>query len=85
MREELDEVLAAPIRLLATDRTALRAHLAAGNGEGSVGREVFLQAEAIFGGEEVSAAEFASWLHVAAKATGHEEYAERIAEAELSR
>jgi hypothetical protein len=47
-----------------------------------VGREVFLQAEAIFGGEEVSAAEFASWLHFAAKATGHEEYAERIAKAE---
>ncbi|MFF3510989.1 hypothetical protein [Streptomyces sp. NPDC002573] len=30
----------------------------------------------------MTAAEFASWLHFAAKATGHEEYAEQIATAE---
>ncbi|MDO0911309.1 SUKH-4 family immunity protein [Streptomyces sp. DT2A-34] len=82
MNEELDDVLADPARLLTADRELVRDHLAAGNGAQSVGREVFLQAEAIFGGAEVPAAEFASWLHFAAKATGHEEYAERIAKAE---
>ncbi|MDF3140171.1 MULTISPECIES: SUKH-4 family immunity protein [unclassified Streptomyces] len=87
MSEELDDlladVLADPARLLTADREALRDHLAAAaNGAESVGREVFVQAEAIFGGAEVSAAEFGSWLHFAAKATGHEEYAERLAKAE---
>lgn len=77
------DVLGDPVRLLTADREALRDHLAASEHDAeSVGGEVFLQAEAIFGGAEVSTAEFASWLHFAAKATGHEEYAERIAEAE---
>ncbi|MET9513978.1 SUKH-4 family immunity protein [Streptomyces sp. NPDC002994] len=82
MSEELDDILADPARLLTADRTAVRDHIAAANGAESVGREVFLQAEAIFGDADVAPAEFASWLHFAAKATGHEEYAERIATAE---
>ncbi|MCX5093308.1 SUKH-4 family immunity protein [Streptomyces sp. NBC_00365] len=82
MSEELDGVLADPARLLTADRTAVRDHITAANGPERVGREVFLQAEAIFGGADVASAEFASWLHFAAKATGHEEYAERIATAE---
>ncbi|WP_128435293.1 SUKH-4 family immunity protein [Streptomyces cyaneus] len=77
------DILGDPARLLSADREALRDHLAASEDDAeSVGGEVFLQAEAIFGGAEVSTAEFASWLHFAAKATGHEEYAERIAKAE---
>ncbi|MFI7412251.1 SUKH-4 family immunity protein [Streptomyces sp. NPDC049627] len=82
MIEELDAVLADPARLLTTDRAAVRDHIAAAKDTDGVGREVFLQAEAIFGGAEVTPAEFASWLHFAAKATGHEEYAEQIAKAE---
>ncbi|EKX65324.1 SUKH-4 family immunity protein [Streptomyces ipomoeae] len=82
MSEDLDGVLADPVRLLAADRAVVREHIAATDGGDDVGREVFLQAEAIFGGGEVTPAEFASWLHFAAKATGHEEYAERIAAAE---
>ncbi|MEU6577321.1 SUKH-4 family immunity protein [Streptomyces sp. NPDC046805] len=82
MSEELDDVLADPVRLLTADRAAVRDHIAAAQGAESVGREVFLQAEAIFGGADTTPAEFASWLHFAAKATGHEEYAERIAKAE---
>lgn len=81
--DPMTDVLADPARLLMADREALRDHLAAVEHDTeSVGAEVFLQAEAIFGGAEVSRAEFASWLHFAAKATGHEEYAERIAKAE---
>ncbi|MFI1731050.1 SUKH-4 family immunity protein [Streptomyces acidicola] len=82
MIEDLDDVLADPARLLTADRAAVRDHIAAANGAERAGREVFLQAEAIFGGADVTRAEFASWLHFAAKATGHEEYAERIATAE---
>jgi hypothetical protein len=83
MNEELDDVLADPARLLTADRTAVRDHIAAAeNAAESVGGEAFLQAEAIFGGADVTPAEFASWLHFAAKATGHEEYAEQIAKAE---
>ncbi|MGW3120280.1 SUKH-4 family immunity protein [Streptomyces sp. NPDC001107] len=82
MSEELGAVLADPARLLNAERAAVREHVAAASGADSVGREVFLQAEAIFGDAEVTPAEFASWLHFAAKATGHEEYAERIAAAE---
>ncbi|WP_405578590.1 SUKH-4 family immunity protein [Streptomyces sp. NBC_01092] len=79
MIEELDDVPADPARLLAADRAAVRTGIAAAGG---VGREVFLQAEAMFGDAAVTPAEFAAWLHFAAKATGHEEYAERIAKAE---
>ncbi|MBT2421257.1 SUKH-4 family immunity protein [Streptomyces sp. ISL-22] len=83
MSHDLDDVLADPARLLAADRAAVRGHIvAAAKGAESVGAEVFLQAEAIFGGAEVPSAEFASWLHFAAQATGHEEYAEQIAKAE---
>ncbi|QGV81859.1 SUKH-4 family immunity protein [Streptomyces ficellus] len=85
MNEELDDVLADPARLLEADRASVRDHVAAGGGTGAVareGREVFLQAEAIFGGAGVSRAEFASWLHFAATATGHEEFAKGVAKAE---
>lgn len=82
MSEELDGVLTDPVRLLAADRETVRDRIAASQDVKSVGREVFLQAEAIFGDADVSRPEFASWLHFAAKATGHEEYAERIATAE---
>ncbi|MGW0712844.1 SUKH-4 family immunity protein [Streptomyces sp. NPDC002643] len=83
MGEKWDDVLADPVRLLAADRAEVRKHLDGPvGGGGGVGREVFLQAEAVFGAAEVSVAEWASWLHFAARATGHDEYAERIAAAE---
>lgn len=81
MSEELDAVLADPARLLTADRAAVRDHIAAASGANGMEHEVFLQAEAIFGDADVTPAEFASWLHFAAKATGHEEYAERVAKA----
>jgi hypothetical protein len=68
--------------MLTADREAVREHIAADDRAQDVGREVFLQSEAIFGSDDVTRAEFASWLHFAAKATGHEEYAEAIAKAE---
>ncbi|MET9881850.1 hypothetical protein ABZZ20_01575 [Streptomyces sp. NPDC006430] len=46
------------------------------------GREVFAQADAVFGRAQVSRAEFASWLHFAAKVLGHDGYAEQVAAAE---
>ncbi|MFE6176769.1 SUKH-4 family immunity protein [Streptomyces sp. NPDC056464] len=82
MCAEFDDVLADPARLLTADRAAVRDRIAAGDAVDGVGREVFLQAEAIFGNAEVTPAEFASWLHFAAKATGNEEYAESIAAVE---
>lgn len=81
MNSDLDQVLADPARLSTADRAVLRGHLEDSDRASSVGGEVFLQAEAIFGGGEVSSGEFASWLHFAAKATGHHEYAERISAA----
>lgn len=75
MIDELHDVLADPARLLTADRAAVRAHIVAAESAASVGGEVFLQAEAIFGGADVAPAEFASWLHFAAQATGHDEYA----------
>ncbi|MEU2794259.1 SUKH-4 family immunity protein [Streptomyces sp. NPDC007100] len=80
--EEVDGLLDDPVRLLGADRAAVRAHIAAGDGTDSVGREVFQQAEALFGGQEVPRAEFASWLHFAAKVLGHDAYAEQVAAAE---
>lgn len=81
MKDDLDEVLADPARLLTADRAVLRGHLDDSDRARSVGGEVFLQAEAIFGGGHVTSDEFASWLHFAAKATGHHEYADRVAAA----
>ncbi|POX62952.1 hypothetical protein C3492_13750 [Streptomyces sp. Ru62] len=81
MTDDLDGVLADPARLLIADRAPLRDHLSHDDRARCVGGEVFLQAEAIFGGAEVTPAEFASWLHFAAKATGHDAYADRIAAA----
>ncbi|MBD0716203.1 SUKH-4 family immunity protein [Streptomyces sp. CBMA370] len=69
-----------PARLPHHDRDVLRARLAAlPDGDGGVGREVFTQAEAVFGTDPVTPAEFGSWLHFAATVLGHEEYAERVA------
>ncbi|WP_371591045.1 SUKH-4 family immunity protein [Streptomyces sp. NBC_00470] len=82
MSMDLDAVLADPARLLTADRAQVRERIAAEPSEEGAGREVFLQAEAIFGSADVSAAEFASWLHFAATATGHDEYAARVLAAE---
>ncbi|WP_199545841.1 SUKH-4 family immunity protein [Streptomyces sp. N35] len=80
MTELLNEVLEDPRKLLDAERAAVREHLD-GGGAGT-GREIFLQAEAVFGGADVPRAEFASWLHFAAKMLGEHAYAERIAAAE---
>ncbi|MEU8916117.1 hypothetical protein [Streptomyces nigrescens] len=82
VRGPSDAVPDDPARWPAVDRPAVRAHLDATDGVHSVGREVFEQAEAIFGGAEVPPAEFASWLHFAATVLGHDAYAARIAAAE---
>ncbi|MFC9701094.1 SUKH-4 family immunity protein [Streptomyces sp. NPDC056943] len=75
-----------PALVLRHDRAELRARLTdlpeGPEGSGGVGREVFTQAEAMFGGADVSSAEFASWLHFAATVLGHHAYAERVAAAE---
>ncbi|MFE1870409.1 SUKH-4 family immunity protein [Streptomyces sp. NPDC059496] len=68
-----------PAAVLRADRVALRGGAAS---EGGIGREVFAQAEAVFGRAEVGRAEFASWLHFAATVLGHHDYAARVAEAE---
>ncbi|MEV7727919.1 SUKH-4 family immunity protein [Streptomyces sp. NPDC087917] len=74
-----DFPFSSPAALLDSARIELRtAHGAAGG----VGREVFTQAEAVFGQEEVSRAEFASWLHFAARVLGRDAYAERVEAAE---
>ncbi|MFD7297918.1 SUKH-4 family immunity protein [Streptomyces sp. NPDC059897] len=82
MSMDLDAVLADPARLLTVDRADVRERIAAEPTGVEVGREVFLQAEAVFGSADVPAAEFASWLHFAAMATGHHEYAARVLAAE---
>ncbi|MET9699736.1 hypothetical protein ABZY31_22825 [Streptomyces sp. NPDC006529] len=46
------------------------------------GREVFAQAEAVFGSAEVTRAEFASRLHFAATVLGRRAYADQLAAAE---
>ncbi|MCX4958254.1 hypothetical protein [Streptomyces virginiae] len=68
-----------PAAVLRADRAVLRGGTA---GEGGIGREVFTQAEAVFGRAEVGRAEFASWLQFAATVLGHHDYAARVAEAE---
>ncbi|MDQ8702005.1 SUKH-4 family immunity protein [Streptomyces sp. LHD-70] len=80
LEAELDGVLADPARLLDADRAALRARIE--EASPGVGREVFLQAEAMFGVADVPRAEFAAWLHFAAVATGESSYAELVAAAE---
>ncbi|MFG2835556.1 SUKH-4 family immunity protein [Streptomyces zaomyceticus] len=84
---ELRALLDDPARVLRLNRAGLRARVDAlpdvlPGGTGSVGREVFTQAEAVFGAARVTTAEFASWLHFAATVLGHREYAERVAAAE---
>ncbi|MFJ8919464.1 SUKH-4 family immunity protein [Streptomyces sp. NPDC102415] len=81
-RELPDNVLDDPARLLDTDRTAIREHIENTAPRPHPGRDVFQQAEAIFGGAQVSRAEFAAWLHFAATMLGHETYARQIAAAE---
>ncbi|MEV7560003.1 SUKH-4 family immunity protein [Streptomyces sp. NPDC089795] len=68
-----------PAAVLRADRVVLRGGAAAAGG---LGREVFTQAEAVFGRAEVTRAEFASWLQFAATVLGHHDYAARVAEAE---
>ncbi|WP_314243752.1 SUKH-4 family immunity protein [Streptomyces kutzneri] len=68
-----------PAAVLRADRAALRGGAV---GEGGIGREVFTQAEAVFGRAGVGREEFASWLHFAATVLGHHAYAARVAEAE---
>ncbi|MFG2894948.1 SUKH-4 family immunity protein [Streptomyces sp. NPDC048248] len=82
MGELAGAVLDDPARLLAAGRAEVREHIEGMTAEHHMGREVFQQAEAMFGGAEVSRAEFASWLQFAAKVLGHDTYAERIAAAE---
>ncbi|MGW4690420.1 SUKH-4 family immunity protein [Streptomyces sp. NPDC004244] len=77
--DDLDVLFASPAALLEAGPGRLTDLPATGGG---VGREVFAQASAILGDAEVSRAEFASWLHFAAKALGHEAYAEQVAAAE---
>ncbi|MFE5710984.1 SUKH-4 family immunity protein [Streptomyces sp. NPDC056501] len=80
---DLCALLDDPALVLRHDRAELRARLTAlPEGLGGVGREVFTQAEAVFGGAGVSSAEFASRLHFAATVLGHHAYAERVAAAE---
>ncbi|MGO4457058.1 SUKH-4 family immunity protein [Streptomyces sp. M-16] len=88
LRDDLDTVVspgsavspfASPAALLEAGPD--RARALAGSA-GGVGREVFTQAEAVFGREEVSRAEFASWLHCAAKVLGRDAYADEVAAAE---
>ncbi|MCZ0982020.1 hypothetical protein O1L60_32330 [Streptomyces diastatochromogenes] len=80
---DLAALLDDPARVLRHDRAGLRARLDALPEEhGGVGREVFTQAEAVFGSAPATPAEFASWLHFAATVLGHREYAERVAAAE---
>lgn len=88
LRDDLDTVVspgsavspfASPAALLEAGPD--RARALAGSA-GGVGREVFTQAEAVFGREEVSRAEFASWLHCAARVLGRDAYADEVAAAE---
>ncbi|MGW6980704.1 SUKH-4 family immunity protein [Streptomyces sp. NPDC054932] len=80
-REEHDShpPLDDPAAVLGADRAALRSGAV---GQDGIGREVFTQAEAVFGRADVGRAEFASWLHFAATVLGHHDYAARVAEAE---
>ncbi|CAM5240012.1 hypothetical protein STANM309S_04224 [Streptomyces tanashiensis] len=80
---DLRTLLDDPAEVLRHDRAELRARIdALPEEQGGVGREVFTQAEAVFGSAPVTSAEFASWLHFAATVLGHREYAERVAAAE---
>ncbi|MEV6579694.1 SUKH-4 family immunity protein [Streptomyces sp. NPDC051582] len=79
--EERDAPFSSPAALLEAGAARIREWPGPADG-GGVGREVFTQAQAVFGCAEVSRAEFGSWLHFAAKVLGHDAYAERIAAAE---
>ncbi|MEV0412834.1 SUKH-4 family immunity protein [Streptomyces sp. NPDC050448] len=80
-REDLDALFSSPAALLEAGPARVREWPGSEAG-GGVGREVFAQAEAVFGHAEVSRAEFGSWLHFAAKVLGHDAYAEQVAAAE---
>ncbi|MEU8890610.1 SUKH-4 family immunity protein [Streptomyces sp. NPDC048442] len=80
----LDTLLADPAALLHADRAAVRDELSSQQRESAAaeqGRAVFRQAEAIFGTADVERAEFAAWLHFAARVLGHGEYAAKVATA----
>ncbi|MFK0253859.1 SUKH-4 family immunity protein [Streptomyces sp. NPDC090445] len=78
--DDLDALFASPAALLEAGPARLTDLPDAGGG--GVGREVFAQASAALGDAEVSRAEFASWLHFAAKVLGRESYAGQVAAAE---
>lgn len=78
--DDLDARFSSPAALLEAGPARVREW--PGSAGGGVGREVFTQAEAVFGQAEVSRAEFGSWLHFAAKVLGHDAYAEQVAAAE---
>ncbi|MER7467787.1 SUKH-4 family immunity protein [Streptomyces sp. NPDC097981] len=80
-REDLDALFSSPAAVLEAGPAHVREWPGPDAG-GGTGREVFAQAEAVFGQAEVSRAEFGSWLHFAAKVLGHDAYAEQVAAAE---
>ncbi|MFE3761326.1 SUKH-4 family immunity protein [Streptomyces sp. NPDC059104] len=77
--DDLDTLFASPSALLTAGPEALRDLPDTGGG---AGREVYSQAIAVLGDAEVPRAEFASWLHFAAKVLGHDAYAALVAGAE---
>ncbi|MEU8495634.1 SUKH-4 family immunity protein [Streptomyces lavendulae] len=77
--DDLDALFASPSALLTAGPEAFRDLPVTGGGPG---REVYSQAVAVLDGAEVSRAEFASWLHFAAKVLGHDAYATLVAGAE---
>lgn len=79
--EDLDALSPSPTALLEAGAARVREWSGPQAG-GGVGREVYTQAQAVFGHADVSRAEFGSWLHFAAKVLGHDAYARQVAEAE---
>ncbi|MEU8773761.1 SUKH-4 family immunity protein [Streptomyces sp. NPDC048606] len=77
--DDLDVVFSSPAALLTAGPARARGEVALAGG---VGREVFSQAEAVFGRTGAERAEFASRLHFAAKVLGRDEYAAAVEAAE---
>ncbi|MEU3772482.1 SUKH-4 family immunity protein [Streptomyces sp. NPDC032472] len=81
-RNDLDTFFSSPAAVLEAGPAELAELLELPDTGGGVGREVFAQAGAVLAGAEVPRAEFASWLHFAAKVLGHDAYADAVAAAE---
>ncbi|MEW2414355.1 SUKH-4 family immunity protein [Streptomyces sp. NPDC046866] len=81
-RDDLDAFFASPAAVLQTGPAELTELLELPDSGGGAGREVFAQASAVLAGAQVPRAEFASWLHFAAKVLGHDSYADAVAAAE---